>query len=67
MKVDLPSIKNRENANTHSIKVNIYFRKTKNQKNEYLYDRLITPLIVKPSNLKKKSKINLINKISKIF
>ena len=56
MKVDLPSIKNRENANTHSIKVNIYFKKTKNYKNEYLYNRLITPLIVKPSNLKKKIK-----------
>ena len=32
MKVDLPSIKNRENANTHSIKVNIYSEKQKIRK-----------------------------------
>ena len=36
MKVNLSSIKNRENANTHSIEVNIYFKKAKNYKNEYI-------------------------------
>ena len=66
MKVNLPSIKNRENANTHSIKANIYFKKTKNYKNKYLYDRLITPL-TKTLKFSKKLKINLINKIPKIF
>ena len=36
MKVNLYSIKNRENGNTHSIEVNIYFKKAKNYKNEYI-------------------------------
>ena len=40
MKVNLPSIKNRENANTHSIKANIYFKKTKNYKNEYICNHI---------------------------
>ena len=40
MKVDLPSIKNRENANTHNIKVNIYFKKIKNYKNEFICNHI---------------------------